>query len=184
MPFVQVNLGQLFLSTVLFPYAGWKPLGISWTGFYVPDLFPSCQSTISVKALKRTQSTNPNQWHGFIISSSVVRLLMEEALCCLYASCPVPVAQSSLANMLIIFVICVITLLTFSALNEHRAWMWLQSQHLGLEATSRCSSASPYLASGLVLASNKLADSSVLWVRASALVLAWKSLYTSLTVMY
>jgi len=29
---------------------------------------PSCHPTISVKALKETQSTNCNQWPGFILS--------------------------------------------------------------------------------------------------------------------
>jgi len=40
----------------------------------------SCHSTISVKALKRTQSTDPNQWPGLILSSSTTRLLMERTL--------------------------------------------------------------------------------------------------------
>jgi len=42
---------------------------------------PSCQQTISVKALKAMQSSNPNQWPGLILSSVTVGLLMEGVLC-------------------------------------------------------------------------------------------------------
>ena len=55
-----------------------KPLGTAewylWAGC------PSCHLSISVKALKRTQSTNPNQWPRLILSSSTAGLLTEEAL--------------------------------------------------------------------------------------------------------
>jgi len=41
---------------------------------------PSRHPTISVKAVKGTQSSNPNQWPGLILSSSTTELLMEGAL--------------------------------------------------------------------------------------------------------
>jgi len=41
---------------------------------------PSCHPTTGVKALKGTQSTNPNKWPGFILSSSTIRFLTEGAL--------------------------------------------------------------------------------------------------------
>jgi len=41
---------------------------------------PSCHQTISVKALKGTQGTDPNQWPCLILSSSTTGLLMEGAL--------------------------------------------------------------------------------------------------------
>jgi len=45
---------------------------------------PSSHQTTSIKALKETQSTNPNQWPGLILSSSTTGLLMEEGLLPLY----------------------------------------------------------------------------------------------------
>jgi len=52
----------------------WRLVEQGWAGC------PSFHPTISVKALKRTQSTNPSQWPGLIISSFTTGLLMEGAL--------------------------------------------------------------------------------------------------------
>jgi len=41
---------------------------------------PSRRPTISVEALKETQSTDPNHWPGLIFSSSATGLSMEEVL--------------------------------------------------------------------------------------------------------
>jgi len=41
---------------------------------------PSCHPTNNVKTLKEEQSTDPNQWPGFILSLSNARLLSEGAL--------------------------------------------------------------------------------------------------------
>jgi len=41
---------------------------------------PSCHPTNSVKALKKTQSTDPDQWPGVILSSSNAGLPRDEAL--------------------------------------------------------------------------------------------------------
>ena len=43
---------------------------------------PSCQPTISVKALKEIQSTDPNQWPGLVLSVSTNRLLIEAPFMC------------------------------------------------------------------------------------------------------
>jgi len=48
--------------------------GFFWAGC------PSCHPTISIKALKETQSTSCNQCPGLILSSSTTGLLMEGAL--------------------------------------------------------------------------------------------------------
>ena len=48
---------------------------------------PSGHPTISVKALKGTQSTNPNQWSDLILSSSTTGLLWK-GRCSLYADSP------------------------------------------------------------------------------------------------
>jgi len=52
---------------------------------------PSCHPTNSVKALQETQSTDPNQWPGLILSSSTTGLLTE--LCCSF--CPLSNASTS-----------------------------------------------------------------------------------------
>jgi len=44
------------------------------------DGYPTCHPIISVKVLKETQSTNPNQWPGLILSLFTTRLLTEGAL--------------------------------------------------------------------------------------------------------
>jgi len=41
---------------------------------------PFCHPTFSLKALRGTKSTNPNQWPGLKLSSSTTRLLMEGVL--------------------------------------------------------------------------------------------------------
>ena len=41
---------------------------------------PSCHPTSSVKALKETQSTDPNQWPGLVLSSSTTEFLKEGEL--------------------------------------------------------------------------------------------------------
>jgi len=46
-----------------------------WNGVFTGRM--SFHPTISVKALKGTQSTNPIQWPGLILSSSSTRLLTE-----------------------------------------------------------------------------------------------------------
>ena len=75
-----LNLGQLVTprasSTTSY---GIKPLGISGMSFLWAGC-PSCNPTISVKALKGTQCTNPNQWPGLILSSSITGLLREGVL--------------------------------------------------------------------------------------------------------
>jgi len=48
--------------------------------FYRPYVLPVTQ----VKAVKETQSTEPNQWPGLILSSSTTRLLTERALLTLH----------------------------------------------------------------------------------------------------
>jgi len=40
---------------------------------------PFCHPTNSVKELKKAQSTDPNQWSGCILFSSITRLLREGA---------------------------------------------------------------------------------------------------------
>jgi len=45
---------------------------------------PSCDPTISTKALKETQSTNCHQWPGLILSSSTTGLIMEGATLALW----------------------------------------------------------------------------------------------------
>jgi len=66
--------------------SGREPLGRSGSGFYRLMFFLSlnqqCQSTE-----KKTQSTDPNQWPGLILSSSSTRLLMEGPLVCLCWLC-------------------------------------------------------------------------------------------------
>jgi len=53
--------------------------GVAGTDFLQAGC-PSCHPTISVKALKETQSTNPNQCPDLILSSSTNGLLMEGEL--------------------------------------------------------------------------------------------------------
>jgi len=53
--------------------------GLLPTLFFGGQLSTSCHPTISVKALKVTRSTDPNQWSGFILSSSNNGLLREAA---------------------------------------------------------------------------------------------------------
>ena len=62
-----------------FSCSGTEPLGIIVTGFLRAGC-PSCHPIISVKAVKRTQSTNPKQWYDLIHPSYATGLLMEEAL--------------------------------------------------------------------------------------------------------
>jgi len=45
---------------------------------------PSCHPSSRVKALKETQSTDPNQWHSFILSLFTAWLVTEGALPTLY----------------------------------------------------------------------------------------------------
>jgi len=56
-----------------------KPLRLLKRGF-IQAIYPSCQTTISVKALKGTESPNPNQWLGLFLFSSITGLFMEG--CC------------------------------------------------------------------------------------------------------
>jgi len=49
--------------------SGREPLSISGVVF-VWAVCPSCHPAISVRALKRTQCTDHNQWPGLILSSS------------------------------------------------------------------------------------------------------------------
>ena len=57
--------------------------GISETGFSRAGC-PSCHPTISVTALKGTQSTNPNQWPGLNLSLSTTGFLTKATLPPLY----------------------------------------------------------------------------------------------------
>ena len=71
------HLGQLGFPWVHLPHlfqertSGDKCNSFLWAGC------SSGHSTISVKALKETQSTNPNQWPGLILSSSTTVLCVE-----------------------------------------------------------------------------------------------------------
>jgi len=54
--------------------------------------------TDSVRALKQTLNTDPCQWPGLILSSSIMELLKEGALIPLYASSPTPVQLSAVES--------------------------------------------------------------------------------------
>ena len=54
---------------------------------------PFCHPAISIEALNGTQRHNPNQWLGFILSSTTTRLLTEEALLCTGSQTPVATKQ-------------------------------------------------------------------------------------------
>jgi len=75
-----VNLGQTVPHSV--PYSTCsrtESLEISSTG-YSQAWCPFCRPPNIVKALKKTQSTEPNQRPGLILSSSITRLLTQVAL--------------------------------------------------------------------------------------------------------
>jgi len=74
-----VTYSSIFFSTC----SGADPLGISGTGlrFLLPDVHPVTQvPTHSVKAENKTQSSHPNQWPRFNLSSFTAGLLTESAL--------------------------------------------------------------------------------------------------------
>jgi len=60
------SIPHLFSSST---FSETESLRISGTGF-LSAACPSCHPTNSVKALKKTQSTDPSQWPGLILSSS------------------------------------------------------------------------------------------------------------------
>jgi len=63
--------------------SGTESLQISGT------ILPVTQPLNNVKALKETQSTDPNQWPGLTLFSSTTGVLREGTLLC--AGCPAPV---------------------------------------------------------------------------------------------
>jgi len=74
--------------------------GISETGILRAG-YHSCHPTIGVKALKGTQSTDPNQWPVLILSSFTTGFRMEGAwllTCCLCAECLTPVPYEYVSN--------------------------------------------------------------------------------------
>ena len=76
---IHTNICRYHDTTIILPFNHRfsrcpPPLPVSeenlWNGFFfMPD--------VSVKALKGTQSANPNQWPGFILSSSTTGLQMK-----------------------------------------------------------------------------------------------------------
>jgi len=64
----------MFFSHTCSRTSGISGMGFLWSGC------PSCHPTIGVKALKGTQSTDPNHWPGLIFFSSTTGLLAEGAL--------------------------------------------------------------------------------------------------------
>jgi len=78
--FFQVNLGHPVPPWILLFHLFWKEdMWISGMWF-LQGTCPSCHPTMSVKALKGTQSTNPNQWPGLILSSFTAGVPIEGAL--------------------------------------------------------------------------------------------------------
>ena len=68
------KLGIAGFSSVFFHHFFWKK------NSFLHATYPSCHPTNSVKTLKVTQSTKPNQWPDLVLSSSITGLLKEEAL--------------------------------------------------------------------------------------------------------
>jgi len=64
---------QLFRKTAL-----WNTSKLH--SLYEPAGCPLCHPTNSVKTLKETQSNDPNQWPGYVVSSSTAGLLTEGLL--------------------------------------------------------------------------------------------------------
>jgi len=83
-PLQQLFPGQPGLPSspqVFFVHLFWKrTFGEKWHRLFIQAGRPSCHPTNSVKALKETQSTGPNQWPGLILSSFSTRLLTQGAL--------------------------------------------------------------------------------------------------------
>jgi len=68
-----------------------------WARLNRLDVLPVTQPTVA----KETQSTNPNQWPGIIVSSSTTGFLME-GRSCLYVSSP----TSAAVQQVTIFLLC------------------------------------------------------------------------------
>jgi len=66
----------------LFHLFGREPLGLVELGFYRTDGFP----TTSVKALKRIQSNNSNQWPKLTLSSSTTGRILTEVMLLFYTA--------------------------------------------------------------------------------------------------
>lgn len=73
-PFFQVNWGPV---VSFFTYS---ITGLVEESFFMGVECPFCHPSVSVKALKGTQSINPNQWPGLILLSSITGLLKEAVL--------------------------------------------------------------------------------------------------------
>jgi len=74
----QMNMGKLVPSADFLPratFSGSEWFQISCTGFYGPAVLPIIEPRVT--ALEETQSTDPIQLTGLILSSSITRLTME-----------------------------------------------------------------------------------------------------------